>query len=570
MTGARSAFAKRHLRFVVEGMRLALLCLLSAVLPLHGQIAPPQPAPAPVAAAPPTKTETLRALLAARDGIRAALDDQRKKLQGETSESGKRDLQQQIDTLEMRRQEVERDFAIIATGLQVSPTAKPGSITAPTLQDEIGQFLTPIFSDLRQLTRKTRAVQELQDERVRLQENENQAKRALAELDRLLADLKAAKGPEAALRSALNDTRKTWQTRHDEAGSRIAAIQHQLAELKTSGLDFWTELGSNVKHFVFIRGTNILLALVVFLAVFFGLRTAYSYLVKALSVRKYQRLSFTVRVADVLHQAVSLVAAIAAALLVLYARGDWLLGGISLLALGGLLVTAKTGIARHLEQLQFLLNLGPVREGERVVINGVPWRVGAIGMFTHLTNPSIPGAGLRVPLEMLATLTSRPDKLGEAWFPCENRAWITLNNGAQLAQVTDITPDRVEVTFAGGMRRSMPVATFLAADVTDLSPGFTRSASVSIHSSHLSRATGEIPEELKAGVHESLLKTMREDELRDLIVEFDNATGLSINYLITVHLSGSQAPNYPSIPRLLQRAAVEACARHGWNTTAST
>ncbi|MBL9132253.1 MAG: hypothetical protein JNG86_13705 [Verrucomicrobiaceae bacterium] len=550
---------------------LPVLCLLLHALPLRAQIGgPPPAAPAPAAAVtPPTKTETLRALLAARDGIRAALDDQRKKLATEASESIKRDLQQQIETLEMRRQEVERDFATIATGLQSTPggTAS-GSTTPPTLQDEIGQLLTPIFSDLRQLTKKTRAVQELQDEHVRLKDRENQAARALAELDRQLAELKAAKGPDAALRTALNDTRKTWQTRQDEARSRIAAIQHQLAELKTSGLDFWTELGANVKHFVFIRGTNILLALLVFLVVFFGLRTAYSYLVKALSVRKYQRLSFTVRVADVLHQAVSLVAAIAAALLVLYARGDWLLGGISLLALGGLLVTAKTGIARHLEQLQFLLNLGPVREGERVVIGGVPWRVGAIGMFTQLTNPSIPGASLRLPLESLATLTSRPDKLGEAWFPCENRAWIALNNGTLLAQVTDITPDRVELTLPGGMRRSMTMAAFFAADVVDLSPGFYRSTTFIIDSSHQARATAEIPGQMKADLRESLLKIMREDELRDLSVEIEQASSLYIDYHISATFAGSQAPNFLSLPRVLKRAAFEASLRHGWSSRA--
>ncbi|MCX6858522.1 MAG: hypothetical protein NTV80_26935, partial [Verrucomicrobia bacterium] len=244
-----------------------------------------------------------------------------------------------------RRQEVERDFTVLVTGLQsTSASSSPTQKAAPpSIQDEMSHLLTPIFADLRTLTQKSRAFQELEEELIRLREREEQEKRAVAEIDKLLAEVKATKTPDAALRTALSDTRKSFQGRLDEVTSRSAALQHQLGEMKITGASFWKDLGLQLKRFVFIRGTNILLAIVVFMVVFFGLRTAYSYFMKIIALRKYQRLSFMLRVLDVAHEGGSLILGLSAALLVLYARGDWLLGGLSLLALAGLLMTAKTG-----------------------------------------------------------------------------------------------------------------------------------------------------------------------------------------------------------------------------------
>jgi len=544
-------------------------CLLFLLLALGlggllGQTpAPPAaPAPLPEIVGPPDKKETLRRLLNTRDALRKSLDELRKRLPSETSDSAKREVQEQIDALDKQRQQVERDFAVLATGLQEQQTRgdKSGPAPPPSLQEEISQLLTPVFTDLRQLSQKARRVQELEDEIAQLRDRETQASRAMAEIDKLLVEVKASKAPDTGLRTALSDSRKTWQARLDESKNRIAALQHQLTELRVTGIDFWTELGSNVKRFVFIRGTNIILALLVFIVVFFGLRTAYSYVLKVVPVRKYQSLGFTLRVLDVGHEGVSLLLGISAALLVLYARGDWLLGGLALLALGGLLMTAKTGIARHLTQLQFLLNLGPVREGERVIIQGVPWRVGAIYMFTQLTNPAMGGIGLRLPLEMLAGLTSRPSKLDEAWFPCENRGWVLLNatalNGSILAQVTEITPDHVEITYDGGLKRWIPTATFMTMDVASLSAGFTRSVTVNLPADPEAAASQAIVERLKSDLRAALLQLMRPEELTDLEVELLESPCSSLNCLITASFTGSQAPHYHRLSRVLRRAGM--------------
>ncbi len=515
---------------------------------------------------PPSKLDTLRALLATRDKLRAEAEEQRKRQRTETAETAKEEARVQAENLDRRRQEVERDFATISTGMRVAdlggkPAEEP---PPPSLQEEISQLLAPILGDLRELTSKPRLLKQLQEEIARLQGQVAQADRALAEIDSLLAQVPSSKSGGGSLRTALTDTRKQWKGRRDEAASRMAAAAHQVQQLNGAEGGFWTSVGLQFQDFVYTRGTNVLLAALAFLTVLYGLRALYYGILHLLPVRRYARLSFTVRVLDVAHQGLSLLLATATGLLVLYARGDWMLGGLAILGIGALLITAKSGFARHMEQLRLLLNLGPVREGERVVIDGVPWRVGKIHVYTQLTNSVIGGPGLRLPLDRLSGLISRPPGLDEPWFPCRKRDWI-LFNGTTLAQVADITPEYVEIAYSGGLRRRLLHGDFHAADVAVLSGGFARSTTFGIDYAHLEEATTVIPAKLCEDVRAALLEQVPEGELVDVSVEFQEAAASSLDFLVIARFTGAQAFNYLILGRLLQRAAVDSCRRHGWS-----
>lgn len=551
------------------------------------QAAPAQTAPsAPAAAAPPQKPaappapaeeppppaeekldtgKTLSSLLTSRETNRKALETQRRKLKDETSEEGKATVTAEIERLERRKAEIERDFNLIVTGRQSLEdlSTEPDKQAPLKLQDEVTSFLSPIFSELREMTRRPREVQSLEDELDRLQAQDAQARKALADVDKLIATLKTEPDRDPAVERELKQTRATWTARLDETQNRLSVVKHELAQLRDSGASFWADLGIQVRNFVFIRGANVLLALLAFVTVLFGLRGAYYYAIKLVPVKRYEKLSFSNRLLDVVHKGVSAALAVGAALLVLYARGDWLLGGLAVIALGALLMTAKDGMSRHLEDLQMMLNLGRVREGERVYIKGVPWRVGSIHMFTQLTNLIIGGPGLRLPLDLLATMTSRPSGLDEPWFPCAKRAYIVLG-GTLFAQVVDITPDRVELQHSGGLRRWMPIEDFMKADVSTLSGGFARSITLGLDYRHQPLALTDIPDKLKEAVRSALLGVMREEEITNVIVEYDAAADSSLNFVIIGVFAGSQAANYPSLHRVLQRAALECATQNGW------
>jgi hypothetical protein len=63
---------------------------------------------------------------------------------------------------------------------------------------------------------------------------------------------------------------------------------------------------------------------------------------------------------------------LAAAVVVLLVAGDWVLLGLVVLFVLVLGFAAKDALPGYMDEIRFMLNLGPVRENERLVFNGVP------------------------------------------------------------------------------------------------------------------------------------------------------------------------------------------------------
>lgn len=95
-----------------------------------------------------------------------------------------------------------------------------------------------------------------------------------------------------------------------------------------------------------------------------------------------------------------------------------------------------------------MLNIGAVRENERLVLHGVPWRVASINVFCRLVNPSL-GVELRLPIEDLVSLVSRPYNHEEPWFPCKKGDWVVVGS-ATRARVVSLSHEQVEVVERGG------------------------------------------------------------------------------------------------------------------------
>ena len=53
------------------------------------------------------------------------------------------------------------------------------------------------------------------------------------------------------------------------------------------------------------------------------------------------------------------------------------------------MLAAKNGLPRYYAQARLLLNLGDAREGERVVVNGLPWQVRSLNLVSELVNPAL-------------------------------------------------------------------------------------------------------------------------------------------------------------------------------------
>lgn len=155
------------------------------------------------------------------------------------------------------------------------------------------------------------------------------------------------------------------------------------------------------------------------------------------------------------YHALAFVVGAVAALVVLYTVGDWLLLGLGLITLLALLLAAKNGLPHYYTQARLILNLGEVREGERIVLNGLPWQVRSLNMVAELVNPALRHGVLRVPTADLTKLSSRPVEHGDLWFPCREEDWVLLADGT-FGKVVMVTSEFVQVVQSVVLIEPMP------------------------------------------------------------------------------------------------------------------
>ncbi len=546
----------------ISGLALTLLALL---------VCPPLPAqdqePAPPEAAPGTAddVQTLRALAASHASLRSQISARQADLAAAAGTPEEAAIKEEIAGLEERRRNVESDLMAIAAGVTLEEyldEAQPEEDL--TLQQEFSRLLAPMLSEVRKLSQKPRALQDLKDNLAKQQQRVELAELAIASL-KLRRELlqEAAEPANSSLFGLLEEMRQQWQTRLDESRSHVLVIERQLGELRKNQTSVWDMVSSSAKHFVFSRGRYLLLAAAAFVVVFFGIRLLYLYGLKVIPAAGREKLSFFRRLLALLNQGLSFVFATLAALGVLYASGDWLLGGIAVLALIAILLAAKSGFTRYFDQMRMLLNLGAAREGERVLINGVPWLIGMINLQTRLTNPCLDGPGLRLSLEALMDMTSRPCAPNETWFPCRSGDTVLLENDI-LARVERTGPDLVEIRYRGGITKHIPTSTFVTMQPANLSGGFLVSTVLGLDYSLQAQITDSIPAKLQDDVTARLLRALPKELLVDVRVEFQQAGSSSLDLWIGARFTGEAAERFLELRRQLQQYAVESCTVNGW------
>jgi hypothetical protein len=544
-------------------------CLLALLAALSAGPIRAQPALVPVAPVPITQTasetETLRALASSHVNLLKSIEAQQATVKVAVGTPAADAAQRELAELEARRLALEQDFSAVAAGVTSEEyLGKKEDDTPLSLEQELSRLLIPMVSEVRKLSKKPRALQELQDSLLQQERRGELAHVAVTNLQTQLKALAAAKEPKQSdLTKLLQRLLENWETRLSESQSRALAIERQIDELRGDDVGIWGTLADAGQTFVVTRGRNILLAIAAFVGVFFGLRLLYFYGLKLVPISKMERLSFFSRLLGLLNQSLSLALGVLAALAVLYASGDWLLGGIAMLILIAIAIAAKNGLVNYFEQVRMLLNLGGAREGERVLIEGVPWRIGKINLQTRLTNPCIDGPGLRVPLEDLMEMTSRACGKHEAWFPCRIGNTFLLGDDL-LAKVEHISPDFVEITYRGGVTRQIPTPEFIKLQPANLSEGFLVSSTFGLGYRHQADITTRIPEQLRADLHAALQAIVPQEQLLDVKVVFKEAAASSLDLLLIAKFSGGAAEQYLDLRRQLQQIAVDSCNRHGW------
>jgi hypothetical protein len=424
-------------------------------------------------------------------------------------------------------------------------------------REEVQAVFEPLVVELQRLTERPRKIERLRTEQAFFQQQLEAAAAALNNID----DYKG-KAPSADLQGAFNDLESNWRKRHDSIKSRLTLINLQLEDLLSSDGLVDKRTGETLKKILTGSLVNLLLALLA-AGITYGVLRMINKVYIRLITRSGRRRPLLARVAHLSFILLSVVLALLVATTVLYLRGDRILLGLLLIALIGAALTLQRTLPAFLKEARVLLNIGPVREGQRLIYNGLPWKVQALNMYSTLVNPELSGGKLLLPLRVLTELNSRPYDASEPWFPTRENDYVLLNDQT-YGRVILQTPEMVQLRVLG-TDKTYPVDAFLSSNPRNLSQqGFAIIVKFGIDYQHQGMVTGEIKQKFEDYLSTHLKESKWSEHMQEVFVEFDEAAASSLNYFIYAAFSGEAADSYFRIRRTLQSLAVDACNANGW------
>ncbi|MBC7981125.1 MAG: hypothetical protein H7Y36_11230 [Armatimonadetes bacterium] len=534
---------------------LVAICLFQSLVATHAQVQPAElPKQTPAAERNLTSLKTIAEPLAT---ALAELENLQNEIKKPATEDAKQEIQNRIDAERERVKELRGNFRDVLGG---SEAAEYDGVSAERagVQEQITELVQPMLSEIRDATSKPRELDALRKSLDVWKERNRKTETVLSRIDDLISI-----STDKPLISELQSARRLWASRQAGATSQIAVISVQIDERTRDQKSMWESLSGGFSKFFRSRGMNLLFAFLAAIIGFFASRKIYSWIRHISPVHKKDKNNFTSRLSDVLAMGTAVLVALAGIILVFYIRGDWLLLTLVVIFLIGVAWAGKTAIPPYLEQIRMILNLGSVREGERVVYLGLPWRVSALGFFTKFVNPSLQGGILRVPIRDVMAMISRVPDAKEPWFPSETDDWVVLSDGT-FGKTLSQTPEQVVVLHLGGSLKTYPTREFLALSPENLSHGFRLTVSFGIDYRHQAESTSTIPKLLKSSLTTTLIQDYGREAIRSIHVEFASASSSSLDYEILADFDGSVAHKYKSLARHIQCICVDTSNENNW------
>ena len=450
-------------------------------------------------------------------------------------------------------------FELIALGdvnveLIEIPDDKPTDWRADLLE-----VLRPVVDSINSLTRRPRQLAELRDSIVRFETGKEVAQEALSAIDAINpSELDGHTG------DSLTELKSKWLNELESFDRDLLVARSQLERLAGEQSSFVQGVGPAVKSFLLGRGLTLLIALVMAVLTWAAMRAMWWFYEKRFTTKVQRRTSTRYRLASYSFYLLNIVVVVLVVLCVLYLREDLLLLALAFLLIAGAVLSFRQFLPRYLKEARLLLNLGSVREDERVVYNGLPWQVMSLNIQSVLRNPELDGI-IRLPLETIQTLISRPIK-NRLWFPTSVGDYVILPDGV-FGQIKYQTPDLVELNVKGGMGMTIPTPEFYSMSVMNLSREETFGVIVTFGFDYSLQAISltVIPDTLRSACQAALDSAGYTKSLKSLLVEFSSAGSSSLDYLIFAQCDKSVASDYYKIERLLQQTCVAVANDKAWN-----
>ena len=479
-----------------------------------------------------------------------------KQIDSEQSEAEKVKLKQELEKLESDLRATKRNLENIAAGVDIS-RLRAEKEEEFNFQKEIFALLKPALDEMREMTSHVRQKSDLREKIVYYEERLPVIEQALANINRLQEQSK-----DKSLKKSLKATAGIWRKQQAFMQSELQAARLELEKLEAAETSIAEASHSYLKSFFQKRGLYLTEALLLVLAILLLSRLSYAAMQRYIPGFRKKHRSFRVRLVELAHRILTVIMVIFGPMIVFYLVEDWVLFSLGILLLLGMALTLRQALPLYWHQVQLFLNIGSVREGERVLMEGLPWLVERINIYCTFSNP-MADISQRLPIADLIDLKSRPAKRDEPWFPCKKGDWVILSDGVR-GKVIGISHELVQLVERGGAQLTYQTSDFLAKSPRNLVTNFRIKETLGISYSLQKESTTSILETLHRYIQQRAEQEGYGEQLLNLRVEFAQAGNSSLDLAVIADFKGELGDLYNRLRRAIQRWGVDACTEYGW------
>ncbi|MZH04481.1 MAG: hypothetical protein F3743_03650 [Nitrospinae bacterium] len=480
------------------------------------------------------------------------IEDLRKK--SETKENLQKiiDLQTQIDRLTL-------NFDSRATNLSLEDSALKKKEKSPWTK-QLEEITLPLLHAVRDLTEKPRKVDSLKKRISTLEERltfHKEASQSLMLLEKTKESINATSKPEE---ERYLSRLSLLKNKYDPELTRLnlEEARKDLEAILSTDESIFDTAKKQIKDFFKNRGKNLLVTLIAFSGLWWLLNRLRRWILK-LNLFAQMSPAFG-KLFSAAYNIFILIICLIVGLACLYFFNDWLLISLIVMVLILIAWTSRQYLPTFIQEIKLIVNLGTVREGERLIWYGVPWLVQDIGLSAILVNENLEGGELRLPVRDLIDKHSRPAVDGEPWFPTKVGDWVILKDGV-YGQVKHQTLEQVVLNLKGDSLKYYSTHDFLNQSPLNIASGFRYCIEFGLDYKIQDRICEEIPAIFENGLKNILFKYFEGDtpDFNFMEVRFDNPAASSLNLMIIIHANGKCAERYEENQREIQTALVQIC-----------
>lgn len=424
-------------------------------------------------------------------------------------------------------------------------------------QEDLKLIFEPLLDQLRGIGERPRLIAKLETDIVYWEARARELTQAVENLTENLKRLN-----NTALRQEVQSLLNSAASRKNRAEQKLSLLNKDLVDLRKSESTIWSSLKNIFREVIVGILLHLLIAVAAAIFVYQCVRILSLIPIQLIRKKTPNTTLFAERAIVFGRVVIGVIFMVFTYFVVLYSFSEWLLIVLSLLIIAGLILALKNTAPDYIIEIKALLNMGSIRQGERLIYRGLPWRISKLNVHTHLSNPAL-GSSLRVPLNKIINLSSRDSHVKEPWFPTKVGDIVLLEDGV-FGKVTRQTLDIVEINF-GGSIFSYQTLDFLTKRPQNLSrEGFSVYETFGFDYTHQSIATDDM---LKT-YREELTRAMKKSDYNKfntfLTVEFSNASASSLDFRVIASFNGEVAADFYRLKRFFQEASVNIANKHGW------